>query len=387
MQSHYSPHGLATLQAQRGRLRIRLPRSLFGGKQKHLYLGLNDTSRHRAIGDRKVDAINSDLINDCFDITLERYKPQGKRESHLLKIKGLEAPSVIGLYERYIECRKPEVSPNTYIQNYRHWLDRLNKDFIPPEATRVAEDSAFQLLQILEGRYTRDSCRRLFVQLNACCRWAIEKKLIAGSNPYGKVLKVLPKAKKKRRNPTFFTKEEIGQILAGFANNEYYSHYTNYVAFLFATGARPSEVVCLTWDDVDDRFIHFSKRLIVSERGKIIDEGLKSEDRRKFPLNTLTKTILAHQRDRSEPGKLIFPSPKGTYIHIQNFSRRGWKRILEGLEWQYKRPYASRASFITHTLEHLDPKDVGRICGNNPETIYRHYAGSNIASLQVPDAF
>jgi integrase len=146
-------------------------------------------------------------------------------------------------------------------------------------------------------------------------------------------------------------------------------------------------VVCLTWNDVDDRFIHFSKRVVESINGKIVQEGLKSENNRKFPINSLVQGILSEQKSKGLEGDLVFPSPTKGMIHIQNFSQRAWKTILSELEFKYKRPYTSRASFITHTLEHLDAKDVGRICGNLPETIYQHYASSNVASLIVPNTF
>ncbi|MBE9171395.1 tyrosine-type recombinase/integrase [Pleurocapsales cyanobacterium LEGE 06147] len=370
------------------KLRIRLPRSLFAGKSKYIALGLDDTPKNQVYAEKRIDLINSDILNDCFDLTLERYKPQAKKQAHIAKLQALTAPKIDQLYQRYIEVRKDQVSPNTYLKNYLHWLARLQDENVPSDALEVSQEGAVKLLEYLSGKYTNNANKRLFDQLNACCIWAIGAGAIKTDyNPYSKAKNLIPATKKKRKLPAYFSKEEIGQILQSFRSNQYYSHYADYVAFLFATGARPSEVVCLTWDDIDDRFVHFSKRVVESVDGKIIQEGLKSEDKRKFPINSLVRGILNEQKSKGLSEKLIFPSPTGKMIHIQNFSRRAWKTILSELEFKYKRPYCSRASFITHTLEHLDAKDVGRICGNLPETIYQHYASSNVASLIVPNSF
>lgn len=391
----YNPRGFASLESVKSassgkqKLRIRLPKALMNGKSPYLSLGLDDTPKNRAYGDRKVEAINADIINDCFDPTLERYQPQAKKKIEpVTPIKTVQMPNIATLYAQYIEERKEQVSPNTYAMNYLLWLKRLKNPELNEECLQVSEVGAIKLLEFYSSKYTNNANKRLFDQLTACCRWALERKTIdLLINPYEKVKSLIPKQKKKRKVPASFTKEEIGQILEAFAANQYYCHYTNYVAFLFSTGARPSEVVCLTWQDIDDRFIHFNKRMVETEKGKIVQPGLKSEDKRKFPLNNLIKSILQNQKEKALSGELIFPSPDGMMIHIQNFSRRAWKTILTELEFKYKRPYTSRSSFITHTLEHLDAKDVGRICGNLPETIYRHYAGSNVSSLIVPEIF
>jgi integrase len=42
-----------------------------------------------------------------------------------------------------------------------------------------------------------------------------------------------------------FTKAERDLVIVTFAKDRYYSHYTNYVRFLFFTGTRPSDVIGL----------------------------------------------------------------------------------------------------------------------------------------------
>ena len=387
----YNPRGLASLEVvksastAKNKLRIRLPKALMDGKSPYLSLGLDDTPKNRTYAERKLESINSDIFNEAFDNSLEKYKPKPK-QNQTIPIKKSQHPDVATLYEKYIAVRRSQVSPNTYAKNYLEWLKRLKK--IPIEYLQTSEQGAIGLLEYLEDKYSVDANRRLFDQLTACCRWAMASgKIHLAINPFEKIGSQIPRAKKKRRTPPFFSKEEIAQIIQAFSENQHYSHYTNYIAFLFATGARPSEVVCLSWEDIDDRFINFNKRVIETENGKVVNKGLKTEDNRRFPLNNLVLSILQNQRSKELSKELIFPSPKGVMIDIKNFSSRAWKTILSNLEIKYKRPYTSRSTFITHTLEYLDAKDIGRICGNLPETIYKYYAGSNVANLIVPEIF
>jgi len=69
---------------------------------------------------------------------------------------------------------------------------------------------------------------------------------------------------------------------------------------------------------------------------------------------------------------------------------RIWKPLVEGLVKagkveKYLPQYNIRHTFITLALENgLDAKDVGRLVGNTPEIIYKHYA-SNKRELFVPE--
>lgn len=391
MNRSYSPRGFASLQAVRSsstgtlKLRIRLPKTLFEGKSRFLYLRLDDTPTNRVYAERRLSAINTDILNDCFDLTLEKYKPQASKKNHQERVRALNLPTISILFREYVGCHQKKLSPNTYLKNHLYWLKRIEQS--PPETLIVSEEGSFKLLEYLSSNFSDDANRRLFNQLDACCNWAIKSGRLKTSNPYGSIKEAIPKSRKKRRVTSFFSKQEIQTILRAFAQHSRYSHYENYVAFLFATGARPSEIVCLNWSDVDGQFVYFTKRAIESTDGWIIQEGLKSENKRKFPINNLVQSILDKQKGQKLEGDLIFPSFKGKMIDFACFRKTAWKRILKELGMEYRKPYASRASFITHSLEYLDPKDVGRICGNLPETIYKHYAGSDIDSLRIPDLF
>jgi hypothetical protein len=68
--------GTVGVEAYQGRLRLRLPRQVFGGKQKYLSMGLADTPENRKVAELKARQIELDIISDNFDASLTKYKPQ-----------------------------------------------------------------------------------------------------------------------------------------------------------------------------------------------------------------------------------------------------------------------------------------------------------------------
>jgi integrase len=70
--------GLVAVEAFRDRLRLRLPRQLFGGKQKYLSLGLPDSVLNRRVAESKAKMIESDIAMERFDPTLKKYQPQSE---------------------------------------------------------------------------------------------------------------------------------------------------------------------------------------------------------------------------------------------------------------------------------------------------------------------
>jgi integrase len=69
--------GTVVVQSNEGRLRLQLPRHLFGGKQKFLYLNMADTDKNRELAQAKARIVES-------DIKFERFALRSKSTSHKL---------------------------------------------------------------------------------------------------------------------------------------------------------------------------------------------------------------------------------------------------------------------------------------------------------------
>ena len=157
---------------------------------------------------------------------------------------------------------------------------------------------------------------------------------------------------------------------------------------MFLTGCRPSEAIALQWKHIskDFRTINFERALIETASGREIREGLKTQERRRFPCNAKLQALLSSIRPENyAPESLLFPGYGGGYLDTKAFRKNIWKPVLKGLDIEYRKPYQTRHTFITLALENgLDAKDVARLVGNSPEVVYRHYAG-NKRELFVPE--
>ena len=108
--------GTVSVEVFQGRLRLRLPRQLFAGKQKYLTLGLSDTKINLKIAEAKAQEIQTDIILERFDYTLDKYRP-----THLKLVTmnhSQQALNLGALWDEYMEFKKPIASPSTIGHQY-----------------------------------------------------------------------------------------------------------------------------------------------------------------------------------------------------------------------------------------------------------------------------
>jgi integrase len=319
----------------------------------------------------------------------------------LARLVGAEEPvnqslNLLETWDKYIDFKRPSISPSYLVHQLQATRNHLQKfsDFSEMDAVAVRNWAMANL--------TVDSAKRLISQLSACYAWAKNSKLIE-ANPFSGMASEmkLPRSKKISggdREVEPFTATERDSIIAAFQTNQFchpftsrnhlHSNYAAYVQFLFYTGCRPSEAIGLQWKnvDIDKRTVIFREAVVQSPRGRIRKEGLKTQSFRKFKMNNQLHQILEDTKPLScNADSLVFPAAEGGFIVQDNFRKRVWKKILQGLGFEYRVPYQTRHTFITLCLDKgIDAKDIAQWVGNSPEIIYKHYAGSR-HSLQVPE--
>lgn len=270
---------------------------------------------------RAAKLINQDIDLGIFDDTYAKYSPAHAKRLELAQQETVRSYNIIELWERYKD---------------------LNKD-------RIAATSQTYW-------------------------WKVE------SNPFYKL--AFPKQVKKPIQ--CYEPEEIKLILDAFAKNIYnpkssrykHSYYYPYVSFLSLVGCRPEEALALVKEDIrvkgDRTYIRFNK----SYSKGILLPHTKTHEIRLFPVNEQLKALLeVVQKEQS----LLFPGVKGSYINHHRWRESNWRKVVnglvdDGLIESYLKPYSLRHSFITRLVrEGVDIATIGRISGNSPETIIKHY--------------
>jgi site-specific recombinase XerD len=359
-----------------------LPRQLFDGKQKYLTLGLSDTKINLKIAEAKAQEIQTDIVLERFDYTLDKYRP-----THLKLVTmnhSQQALNLGALWDKYMEFKKPIASPSTIGNQYAGFTRAIA--LLPSQNLK---DSVIIRDWIIANK-PPNAAKRLIVQLNACCKWGMKSGLITENSFFDMASEIkLPKNQRGEENDiTPFTREERDLIIEAFAKHPHYRYYTAYVQFCFFTGCRPSEAIGLQWKhiDFDNSVVKFRQAVVFGEGYQpTLKDGLKTQEKRDFPINNQLREILtAHKSECAKPNDFVFPAKEGGFIRVNNFANVAWRKVLESCGIEYRKPYQTRHSFITLCLDaHIEVKDVAKWVGNSPEIIYRHYA-AHLRSLAVP---
>jgi integrase len=169
--------------------------------------------------------------------------------------------------------------------------------------------------------------------------------------------------------------------------------YEALVRFGCAAGLRPEEWIPLTWADIDidGRVVVVNKvcldGVIHHDQGKT-DAAFRRVQLQREALDALSALPTPLSRKR-----LVFPSPTGSLINLDNWRRRTWKPALQEAGLAYRPPYQMRHTFATLALAaDADLYWVSAQLGHTDiSTTLKHYARFlrpvDDRNLRVLDAF
>lgn len=387
-------HGSCSINVNHGKLRIRLPRFVGNGKQIHLYTGLEDTPQNHKKALSIATMIETDIERGRLDTTLQRYSTAIKEfngKNQILDFAKHQNPTLSELWSKYSASRKNQVSPATFGKHFQGHVPRAIEKLPTQDINHATQIQDF----LLETR-TPNAAKRLLIEFNAACSWAVTRKLI-DSNPFSGLTAEIKVPKYSWRNIDPFSSEERDRIIAAFDTER--PEYADFVRFAFWTGARLGEIVGLQWGDVnsDCSEIYFSATFN-QKHGR---QQTKTKESRRFPCNERLQELLKQlQPSTPNPHDVVFKSPEGTEIKLDRFLRIWLGRqnnsgtfspgivsrlVACGEIRRYRKPYAMRHSFISNCLTAGIPvAQVSHWCGNSIQTIHQHYSGV-ISDFKVPD--
>ena len=259
-------------------------------------------------------------------------------------------------------------------------------------------DGMNKIFNYLTRETTMKQVKRYLKQYSACMEWAKRRKIIK-ENPYPDLIKTIVTKKKNEEDTDInpFTIEERDLIIDAFRSGKFErykgSHvkYADYVEFNFYTGARTSETLGLKWEHIDFKNNHilFQEGRVMATNGShgrgIQKKGLKTQKKRTFPMNPRISEMLLKRKELINP---LSPTDN-VFEDINHGSFRGgvYKKILEQLEIDYRKPYQTRHTFITIMANQSNLKlhEIAFICGTSPTVITNHYLGKTISVQSLPE--
>jgi integrase len=144
-------------------------------------------------------------------------------------------------------------------------------------------------------------------------------------------------------------------------------------AFAAATGLRPEEWAALERRDVDRRAGLVTVRRTVSD-GEVVELGKTSASRRQVPLSPRAHAALERLPARLDT-PLLFPSPTGRLLMLDNFRRRVWAPAVtaSGVA-KPARIYDLGSTFASNALAAgVTVFELARVMGTSVRMIERHY--------------
>lgn len=358
------------LESFKGRLRLRWS---YQGERFHYSLGLDDTQLGRTIAQGRVTQIETDIITGNFDKTLARYRTGNNPPAPGTKVTAAD------LFDRFTAHKSKDLDPRTVgkYQAVRSKVSSLLRD----ERADIDKDRADRFRLDLSKDVSADTQKAYVTRMSACWQWGIKEGLVS-VNPWGEVLKRIKVPPKQKPRP--FTKEEITAILAGFRQSHHYSHYGDFVEFLLSTGCRTGEAIGLRWGHLSD---DCGKVWIGESVSRGVRKSTKTNKAREFGLTSKLQTLLQNRRPSGyQPEDLVFQAPKGGAIDDHNFRNRAWKTVLKEVGVNYRKPYNTRHTFISHALASgVNPMTIAQMTGHDPEVLFQHYAADIQGGLQLPE--
>lgn len=346
----------------RGMIRLRWTQP--GGKRTSLSLGLEYNRANIAYARGVARQIEDDIRCSQYDVTKNKYRPKAVGNS------GLSCSELFDKFTTYKQ-RDKGISPRSVETRYVPLSRALKKWLIVP-AHEVKRHQARNFMSIQTERVTPGTAKARIGLLQSCWAWAIQEQLIANENPWiglGEAIKTQPTPPGKP-----FNQAEIKQILAGFRSNPYYSHYSDFVTFLFGVGCRFGEAAGLQWKHFADDFQTVWIGVSISRGHR---KSTKTGKARTVMLSPNIQSMLKERYERltPKPEDLVFPSPTGLPICDRNFRRRAWKTILQECGIEYRKPYSTRHTAISHALANgANPIMVAEQSGHDKRVLLDTYA-------------
>jgi integrase len=381
---------------ERCRASIRL-RFTLNGKTHTLTVG-KDGKEIKDAAIAKAKQIEADIAWNNFDDTLVKYGKQPKNNLATLPIPPIADSEVTiqKVWENYLSIKGDSISQSV-IKTYHPLLNKWIS-LIDPSQLGITHSQIH--IDLLKLTYTKHTVSRLFQIVNAAATLAVKSKLI-DHNPYSVYRDSLVVSTKGEKSRKPFEDYEVPIILDAFKSDRFvhpnsvykHSQYYAFVLCLALTGARPEDIIALTFDDIltnnSRKVLRISKAYTHGEL-----KGTKTETIRMFPINQQLQDCLnlAPIYRNKKGGKLLFPSIKGEYLDLHNFTQRYFtpivKKLVELGEIENQLPtYHLRHTFITQMIRKgIDIATIANLVGNSPETILSNYLGAD-KGIELPELF
>jgi integrase len=388
--------GTVSITNAKGRIRLR-----WRCQKERYSLNLFAYNKANLLKSKKVAlVIEQDIIDGCFDTSLNKYHP----EIHLLD---LQSSTKFG-QAKSVASAEEENSQAKYVVLFEQWTHSYrNRDcdkHCHYRATRNMVrkwgefDYSRSVVLLSEENINAETYNVRLSLLQGFSNWLLKSGHVS-NNPFEEVQrKQQKKSVDPKRKP--LSTQEITAILQALKNDTYcsktsshkHSHYYPFVYFMFRTGVRNAEAIGLQVRHLmfERRLIEISEALARTLQGSHaaarVRKETKNGKKRFLPMTDDLAELLLPLVNDKEHEDLVFLSPTGVAIDDRMFQKRIYKPILKHLGISDRVLYACRHTFQSMCIEMgFTPITTAFMLGNNPETALRHYTHQMTLPKELPN--
>ncbi|MGD1907908.1 MAG: tyrosine-type recombinase/integrase [Leptolyngbyaceae cyanobacterium] len=376
---HKAKRGTVSISSRSGMLRLRWR---YQGQQYQMALGMSDTAEHRHAAQGKASEIQADIIYGRFDASLDRYRATETP-------KPTKPASTVALFERIIEHRRQEgTSGQAIAARYRPMRSNLQRF----DQNITTTDTAREFMELLKTRQAPRTLNQSLTMLKSFGRWAVTDGYFA-ENPYSSIKPIKGAVPVQNRRP--FTRDEVKAFLNALSKNQRLCWYTDLCLVMFSLGLRPSEAIGLRWQHLDlaRAEVTICESLSRSAEGKTAGYArerrpTKTHQTRILPLSDRLVELFNQRRpEQTKPDDLVFTSPRGNAIDDHNFCQRVWKATCKAAGIEYRPPYTSRHTHISHGIEYegWSLPQAARVAGHTSTRMVAETYGHMINRPKLPE--
>lgn len=343
--------------------------------------------------------IQSDLVNNTYDPTMERYK----RLVHS-NITTPVQPSMGTQPASSTAGTIGEIQPH-----FKLWVTQIkNADFdrssyylyTDKALTRWGSLSLLELPRMMHSEnWSPSTYNRRLGLLKEFIDWLVKHKHV-DCNPLDDVCrKTGKKGRHAKRIPS--TDLDVVNFLEAIRTDRFnpassrytHSHYYPYLVCLALTGCRPAEGIGLRVKHIDlinDTILIeevMARTMKGSHHGARIRKETKTGSTRLLKMTPVLKTLLSRQVLGKQPDDLVFPSPTGLCIDDRMLQRRVIKPVMEKLGMEKKDLYMYRHAFGTRMAKRgTKAIEIAYLMGHSTtETAARNYIHVSHSPVELVD--
>ena len=349
-------------------------RLYWNGQESWEGTGLRDTPKNRKRVEARAVLINEEMEAGSFQYL--RWFPAGNKADEFRPTSDAQADVkslTVGEYYRdWIERRKPPfVRPglhHDYVRQFRRYI-------LPNFETKRLVDVNLTALDVFRASLNQvmglslKLCRNIIDgTFRAMMRDARAEMPNLGLTDHFVNLRW---KRLQTSKPDPFTAEERDVILNHF--REKHGFYYPFVATLFGTGARQSEVIALRWGDIElsAGSLSISKSHYMGEDGPTKTAASERVVALGMPVIAALKAIKPLHVTEVD---FVFKNSEGRPINEDKWRKKYWYRALRACAIRPRKFYATRHTFISIGLSQgLNIKWLAEYCGTSVAMIEKHY--------------